>query len=360
MVTQASGNPLPAQPSIRMARAADGVKIAYFAIGDGAPLVHMPPLPLSNISLEWDNRDCRELYKRLAAGRHLIRYDCRGAGLSQREVSDLSLEAQVRDLEAVADELKLAEFALLGFGHTGPAAIAFAARHPERVTNLVLWCSYARAGDYNRTPRVRPARSLISQNWELYTAMEGYRFTEWSGGENANWYTRYLRDSATPAYLIEAFAAISQFDVTDQLPQVQAPTLVLHRKDISVLTVDVAKELASRIPDARLVLVEGSWIAHFMGETEPTIAAIESFLGREPAPQDVKPHPPEETACRLTPRESEVLRLIARGLTSGEISEELSLSVRTVGRHITNIYAKIGVTNRADATAYAIRNRLTR
>jgi pimeloyl-ACP methyl ester carboxylesterase/DNA-binding CsgD family transcriptional regulator len=343
-----------------MARAGDGVKIAYFAIGEGAPLVHMPPLPLSNVSLEWENRDCRELYKRLAAGRQLIRYDCRGAGLSQREVSDLSLEAQVRDLEAVAEDLHLEQFALLGFGHTGPAAIAFAARHPQRVTHLVLWCSYARAADYNRAPRVQPARSLISQNWELYTEMEGYRFTEFAGGDNASWYTRYLRESATPAYLADAFTAINQFDVSDLLPQVRAPTLVLHRKDLSVLTVDVAKELASRIPDARLALAEGSWIAHFLGDTESIIGAIDSFLGRAPAPQDVKPRSPDEDVCRLTPRESEVLRLLARGLTSGEISQELSLSVRTVGRHITNIYAKIGVSNRADATAYAIRNRLSR
>ncbi len=351
------------EPQIQYARASDGVRIAYWQTGDGPPLLHMPPLPLSNLQLEWQNDACRGLYLDLARRRRLIRYDCRGAGLSDRDALDFSLEAQVRDLTAVADQLKLERFALLGFTHTGPAAIAFAAAHPERVTHLILWCSYARATDYNRAPRVEAARSLIPRNWELYTEMEGYRFSEWEGGEQARWYTRYIRESTSQQALEAAFAAISRLDATGLLPQVRAPTLVLHRQDSRLLSVDVARGLAAGIPGGRLVLVDGMWIAHFLGDAGAVVSAIEAFLGDSSgdAPDRAsRQHEDVVASTGLTPKEIQVLRLIAHGLTTTEISLELQLSARTVGRHITNIYTKVGVESRAEATAFAIRNGVVR
>jgi pimeloyl-ACP methyl ester carboxylesterase/DNA-binding CsgD family transcriptional regulator len=321
----------------------------------------MPPLPLSHILVEWQGASCRRYYEGLANARTLIRYDRRGAGLSERDVLDLSLEAHIRDLEAVVNRLGLDRFALLGFSHSGPAAIAFAARHPERVSHLILWNAYANAADYARAPRVEAARSLIGQDWQLYTETEGYRFTEWAGGDDAKWYTRYLRESVTPEGLRSAFEAIRGADVRPLLSKVEAPTLVMHRRNLAVLGVDAAKELTSRIPDARLVLFDGEWIAPFMGgATDAVVSTIDRFLRESPVPARAIRSPGRTDAppAVLTPRETEVLRLLAAGRTSSEISRELTLSVRTVGRHITNIYGKIGARTRADATSYAIRHRL--
>jgi pimeloyl-ACP methyl ester carboxylesterase/DNA-binding CsgD family transcriptional regulator len=322
----------------------------------------MPPLPVSHILVEWQSASCRAYYEALAANRTLVRYDRRGAGLSDRDAFKLSLDTHIRDLEAVAGHLRLEQFALLGFGHSGPAAITFAARHPERVSHLILWNAYASAADYGRTPRVEAARSLIGQDWQLYTETEGYRFTEWSGGDEAKWYTRYLRESLTPDGLRAAFESIRQTDVRPLLSAVRAPTLVMHRRGLSVVGVDAAKELASTIQDARLVLFDGAWIAPFMGgSTDAVASAINRFLRETAVEAPGTPPPPAAANARsnpLTPRETEVLRLLASGRTSSEISRELTLSIRTVGRHITNIYGKIGARTRADATAYAIRNHL--
>jgi DNA-binding CsgD family transcriptional regulator/pimeloyl-ACP methyl ester carboxylesterase len=318
----------------------------------------MPPTPLSHIQLEWEYQPCRTYYQSLAAHLRLVRYDCRGAGLSDRDVADFSLEAHGRDLLAVADRLGLERFALLGFGHSGAGAIAFAARHPERVSQLVLWCAYPRASDYGRAPRVEAARSLIDQNWEMWTRTEAYRLTEWQGGEASRWFTEYIRESVTQSGVKAALTAMRRIDVTVLLPQVRAPTLVLHRIGLSAITVEMAKELASSILDARLVLLDGSWIVPFLGDGVRAItAAIINFMAQSPTSNAVA-DVADEGGPALTPRETEVLRLVAAGRTSPEISRELSLSVRTVGRHITNIYNKIGARSRAEATAYAIRQRI--
>lgn len=129
------------EPRIQYAKTSDGVNIAFWTLGEGAPLLHMP-LMFSHIQLEWQIAECRRWYENLAEKRKLVRYDPRGFGLSERNVSDYSLDAFMLDLEAVVDRLGLERFALCGPIHFGPLAIACAARKPERVSHLVLWCTY--------------------------------------------------------------------------------------------------------------------------------------------------------------------------------------------------------------------------
>jgi len=347
------------EPQIQYATSTDGVRIAHWAIGDGAPLIHMPPMPPSHIQKEWEFPACRAYYEGLANELTLVRYDCRGAGLSDRDVTDYSIEAHGRDVLAVADRLGLERFALLGFGHSGAVAISLAALHPERVSRLVLWCAYPRGADYGRGPRVAATRALMNEDWELWTKAEGYRLSEWEGGETSRWFTEWVRESLTEAGAKAAVNVLRKVDVTELLPMVQAPTLVLHRTGLAAITVEMARELASAIPNARLMLFEGSWIAPYLGAGAKEIAAaIRNFVRDTPAVPRVLAESPA-AAPGLTARETEVLRLIAAGRTSSEISRELSLSIRTVGRHITNIYAKIGARGRADATTYAVRHRLT-
>ena len=272
------------EPRIQYAKTADGVSIAFWTLGEGMPLVHFPLL-FSHIQLEWQIAECRRWYESLAQNRKLVRYDTRGEGLSERNVTDFSLDALVLDVEAVVDRLGLEKFALLGLQHSGPIAIAYAARHPERVSHLLLWCTYARASDWLRSPQVQSFRALMGKDWAFFTEAVAHTLLGWSAGEPARRYAALIRESMTPEFVqAVAIPAINEWDVTPLLPQVRSPTLVLYRRQHALVTVDVARGLASRIPDARLVLLEGESAAPYLGDTEAVLGAIDEFLGEGEQP----------------------------------------------------------------------------
>jgi pimeloyl-ACP methyl ester carboxylesterase len=271
------------EPRIQYAKTADGVSIAFWTVGEGTAVVHMP-LIFSHIQLEWQVPECRRWYERLAEKRKLIRYDYRGFGLSERNVTDGSLDAMVADVEAVVDRLGLEKFALLAPQHSGPAAIAYAARHPERVSHLLLWCTYARASDWLRSPRVQAVRASMATDWAFFAEAVAHTLLGWSAGEPARRYAALIRESIRPELLqAVVIPALNEFDVTPFLPQVRAPTLVLYRRQY-FLPVDVVRGLASGIPDARLVLLEGESGAPYLGDTEAVLTAIDEFLGEGERP----------------------------------------------------------------------------
>ncbi len=267
------------EPRIQYAQTEDGVSIAYWTLGKGMPLVAMPNMPFSHIQLEWQLPEYRRWYEGLAEKRMLVRYDGRGHGLSDRDVTEFSLDAWLLDLEAVLDRLGLERFALFGVLHSGPVAIAYAARHPERVSHLLLWSTYARASDYLRSPQLKTLRGLIAQDWELYTETAAHAVLGWSEGEPARQFAALMRECVMPEAARASIAASNEFDVAALLPQVKSPTLVLHRRQYPMLDVDVARGLASRIPDARLALLEGTSIAPFLGDAGAVLDAIDEFLG---------------------------------------------------------------------------------
>jgi class 3 adenylate cyclase len=281
------------EPRIQYAQTADGVSIAFWTMGEGMPLVHMPP-PFTHIQMEWQFPEMRRWYERLAEKRQLVRYDTRGLGLSQRDdLSEPSLDSLVLDLGAVVDRLGLETFALLGYEHSGPVAIVYAVRHPERVSHLLLWCAYARASDWIRSSRIQATRALIEKDWEIYTETVAHLTFGWSEGEQARRFAALMRESARPEMAQTALRALSEFDVTAFLPQVTRPTLVLHRREAPYPAVDVARDLASRIPDARLALLEGAVVSPYLGDMEAAASAIDEFLGEgEEAAAKVEPAEP--------------------------------------------------------------------
>ena len=356
------------EPRIRYAITADGVSIAFWTLGEGEPLVYMAGGPWGHIEL-WDISECRRWYGRLAQERMLVRYDVRGTGYSERDVSDHSLDALVADMEAVVDRLDLGRFDMFGAFDAGPVAIAFAARHPERVSHLVLWCSWARSSDI-RSPRIRAWLGLIDQDWELMMDTCAHLALGWPAGEVGRHAAQRLRESVTPEVARAALEAMGQFDVTALLPKLKAPTLVLHRGSIPWLSVEIARAVASRIPDARLTVMEGESTAPYLGDAEATASAVDAFLGEDEegrtarldarVPGAEQEEPPQARAYpdNLTAREAEVLNRLAGGKTNNEIAEELHVSVRTIERHVANIYAKIGARGRVNATAYALTHNL--
>jgi class 3 adenylate cyclase len=275
------------EPRIQYAQTADGVSIAFWTLGEGTPLVQMPWMLATHIELEWQIPEVRRWYERLSEKRKLVRYDCRGAGLSDRDVTDYSLEAHVLDLEAVVNRLRLERFTLFGMSYAGPVAIAYAAGHPERVSQLLLFCSWARTRD-TASPQLRALRQLLDTDWETYTETAAHALLGWSEGEQARRAAAIARESLTQEALQAALRAYREFDVTALLPRVTSPTLVLHRRGLRWLDVAVARGLASRIPDARLTVLKGTLPAPWLEDIEAVVAAIDEFLGEgeeaQPAP----------------------------------------------------------------------------
>ncbi len=133
-----------AEPQIQYAKTSDGVSIAYWTLGEGPAFVHMFNFPVSHVRSEWQDPDRRRWYERLAERRMIVRFDHRGTGLSGGDASTFSLDALTTDLEAVVDDRGLERFALFGYMNSGPVAVRYAARHPERLSHLLLWCTWAR------------------------------------------------------------------------------------------------------------------------------------------------------------------------------------------------------------------------
>jgi len=275
------------EPRIQYTHTADGVSIAFWTLGEGPPIVGIPGVPWSHIQLEWQVPGYSRWYERLAEKRKLLRYDGRGSGLSDRNVADYSVDAHMLDLQAVVERLGVQRFVLFSPHTACPVAIAYAARHPEAVSHLVLWCPWA--------PREARSQALWAlsktADWELITEALAHAGLGWSAGEEAHRYAAFARECTTAETARATFRAFAEFDVAAVLSQVRSPTLIFQRRQAPLLPgVEVAKDLASGIPDARLALLEGASLLPWMGDMEAVLAAIDEFLGdSEPAPAGVEP-----------------------------------------------------------------------
>jgi class 3 adenylate cyclase len=274
------------EPRIQYAKTPDGVSIAFWTLGEGQPLVQMSSLPLSHIQLEWQDPGWRRWYERLAEKRKLVRYDGRGTGLSDRHVADYSVEAHMLDLQAVVERLGVQRFVLLSPLTACPIAIAYAARHPEAVSHLLLWCPWAQ-----QEGRALGLWALRNEEWELYTEATAHATFGWSAGEEAHRWAAYMRECTTPEAARAIHNALLEFDVTAVLSQVRSPTLILQRPQGALLPgVEIARALASGIPDARLALLEGASLLPWIGDEESVWAAFDEFLGdSEPPPARAEP-----------------------------------------------------------------------
>src|SRR5215469_16058477 len=351
-------------PRISYARGVDGVSLAFTVAGEGPALVFVPWVPFSNMRVEWQNPLLNRVFERLALRLTLVHYDGRGTGHSQRDVADLSLDAMVSDLEAVIDRAGLTEVSLLGQYNSCPHAIAYAARHPERVRRMVLFCGSARGWNAMSAKQTQAMLSLIEQDWDLFADTAAHQWMGWSAGDAGRAVAETIRGAVTPQVARATMQAASAVDVTELLPGVAAPTLVLHPRDMTQIPVEVARSLAMGLPRGRLILLEGAQPVLFPEQPAEVVTMLADFLARgvEPAERisngaaEGRRAPPASDG--LSARESEVLRLVAAGESNSQIARRLGLSTHTIERHVANVYRKIGARGRADATAYALRNGL--
>ena len=277
------------EPVIQYAVTSDGVSIAYSTLGEGPPLVILPVLPLSHLQVEWQMPGMRDFLEQLADGHQVVRFDARGLGLSDRSESERTLDAHLRDLEAVVGKLGLERFAIFAASYAGPMGIRYAARNPHRVSRTILWTTHAFHAEVvaKLPPQANQQRVAVNQladvDRDLYIRTYLHRAVGWTEGDTANRFVEVAKQSIDPAHFFENLANHAAFDAREDLSSVQCPTLVIHRPAFVGSHVDVAKGLAARMPNARLLLMEGESVAPFIGDTKAVIDAALSFLAEDAA-----------------------------------------------------------------------------
>ena len=271
-------------PVIQYAKARDGVVIACSSFGSGPPLIVMPILPLSHLQVEWQMTGMRGFLKHLAGTHTVIRYDARGLGLSDREAPDRSLDAHLLDVEAACEKLGVKGAAVFAASYSGPIGIRLAARRPDLVSRLMLWCTHAFHGDVvAKLPQVsnqqrEAVNKLADVDRELFIRTYLHRAVGWTEGEIANQFVEIAKQSIDIDNFFENLSHHMKFDARADLGEVHIPTLVLHRPAFIGSHVDVAKNLATAIPGARLALLDGESVVPFIGQTQRVLQAIDEFL----------------------------------------------------------------------------------
>ncbi len=249
--------------TIGFCTAQDGVRIAYASVGSGPAIVKTANW-LNHLELDWESPIWSKTFGALASRNTLVRYDERGNGLSDWAVADLSMDAFVQDLETVVDNLGLQRFPLLGLSQGCAVAIAYAARHPERVSGLILIGGYATGWRIGATPEERERReavmTLTRLGWGSSTAAYRHIFSQTfmpdGTTEELAWFDEFQRQTTSAENAVRFQDAFGDIDVRDCLPLINAPTLVLHARHDQRIRMDQGRELAMGIAGARFVTLE--------------------------------------------------------------------------------------------------------
>lgn len=338
---------------LRFCRAPDGTRIAYAVTGSGPPLV-VNKCWISSLQYDLLGPMWPHFVAALSEFVTLIRYDERGFGLSDRDAADFSLEARVGDLEAVADAAGCGRFALMCTSQGGPVGITFAVDRPDRVTRLVLYDAHATPTRNDDDETVFDTYvQLVKAGWDRPESSFRRVWSENllpSGTEaQKRWIDDLIPRCTSAETAVRSAAARRATDVTDLLARVTVPTLVLHTRGDRMNEFEEGRRLAAGIPGARLHPLESD--NHLLLADDPAwpgfVAAVEAYL-RPDGHGVVDTAPPVE---RLTGREVEVLHLAAEGLGNDDIARRLHVSTRTVERHLSNCYRKLGVSGRSARAA---------
>ena len=268
------------RPAIRYAVARDGVRIAYWSLGGGRPLVHLPGIPYTHVGREWDIAEYRNWFERLARRHLLVRYDSRGLGLSACALDDCSLDALVLDLAAVVDALGPEPVALYARVHATPVALAYAARVPERVSELVLMRPYARGIDHARSESAARIRSRLDSSWNAFVEELARQGPRWSDEATQVKFADFVRASLDRETFLAYERAIREADVTSELPDVQARTLLIYRESRAA-DLGNAQALAELIPGAQLEILAGHGSRGFLRDASELAQLVDSFLAAD-------------------------------------------------------------------------------
>ena len=342
----------------------DGVRVAYASFGDGPPLVFASNIfgDLTGYRLGWPHM--KEVTDRLVKlGWRVIRYDVRGMGYSDRNVVDVGLAARVLDLEAIVGRLGFDRFALGGLDIGAATTVAYAVANQTKVSHLLLLSPWSSGTKYLQIPALRAAyaaEDVSNHDPKLFANMVGSVATGFQDAELVRLRTEWHVTGASPADLAAYNAANEHIDVTDVLPRLSVPTLVIHEPAFPFGSFELCQDVAAGIRSAELLIVRDQSIAGRLHDE--TVGGIDRFLrgvtANDTSSRTVSDAADPSAPNGLTPRELQILRQVAAGSTNKEIASKFGLAVSTVERHLVNLYTKIGARGRANAIAFALRHRV--
>jgi pimeloyl-ACP methyl ester carboxylesterase len=349
------------QLKIQYAKRADGDRTAMAVTGSGPPLI-VPPSYVSHLMWLQTDPYLRSFFTRLAQRYTIVLYDQHGLGLSDRTRSNFTLEDDLLDLEAVTDALKLSRFALFGISTGAMVSLLYASRTPSRVAGMVL---YGASGGFKpgEHPRFEAARealiSLVRANWGLGSrAVAGAFFPTGTAADILDSVARLQRMAASSEVGANLLEHLYDIDLRPLAQHVETATLVMHRRDDHTVPFAASQELTRLLPNARFLPLEGDIHYPAYGDSESVLVNAMDFLDQVLA--DEAPGAPRwrPGAVGLSRHELEVLRMIANGRSNRQIAEELTITIRTADRHVSNILAKVSASNRAEAASFAVRHGL--
>ncbi|HEX8085331.1 MAG TPA: alpha/beta fold hydrolase [Solirubrobacteraceae bacterium] len=331
-----------------------GGRIAYAVTGDGPPLI-MPAWWVSHLEVDWQTPGFRAFVEALSAHRTVIRYDKLGCGLSDRErpPDQFTLDHEVGVLEALVEEVGAEAPAMLAVSCAGCIATSYALRNP--VSSLVFAASYADGTRLTEPAVERLIIAAVRTHWGMGSRMLADIFMGGATEEERREYDQFQRASATPEMAAELLELVYSVSVVDLVPKLDVPALVVNRRGDEAVPFERGRELASLLPGARFVPLDGDAHLPWTGQAGTIVELILRFLDGDEAPSRAPASNGDEV---LSARERDVLRLVASGLSDTQIAESLVLSPHTVHRHVANIRTKLRQPTRGAAAAEAARRGL--
>jgi class 3 adenylate cyclase/pimeloyl-ACP methyl ester carboxylesterase len=263
---------------ISYCRASDGVRLAYALVGSGPPLVKAPNW-MNHLEYDWQSPVWHHFLEGLARDHTLVRFDARGNGLSDWDVDDVSFDAFLGDLETVIDAAGIERFPLLGISQGCALSIAYAVRHPERISHLILFGGFAQGWNKRGLPEIeiekrKAMMTLMRTGWGIENPMFRQMFTSQfmpeATKEQADAFNELQRKTTSPECAARYYEVVSNFEVTELLSQVKAPTLVMHVRHDAVAPIDLGRKMAAGIAGARFVALPGQ--NHLFLKQEPAAA----------------------------------------------------------------------------------------
>jgi len=340
---------------IRYVRSTDGTRLAWADAGRG-PVIVKAANWLTHLEYDLESPVWRHWLEFFSDHFRLIRYDERGSGMSDWDV-DLSFDRWMDDFERVVEAADLRDpFTLLGVSQGAAVSIAYAVKHPERVSRLILYGGYARgwarrghpAGQREYEAIVELVRAGWGRSNPAFRQVFTSRFIPRGSDEQIEWFNELCRKTTTPETAATLLNVRATIDVLPLLSQVRTPTLVIHARNDAVTPIHEGRILAEGIPGAEFVELESE--NHILLRDEPAWSrfrdTILEFMGSAALRSD-------DVFGSLSPREREVLALLAEGLGNAQVAARLSISEKTVRNHVSRLFDKLGVWTRAQAIVFA-------
>jgi len=328
-----------------MAQLPQGGRVAFAVTGSGPYLLVVPGW-LSHLELGWAIPAERMFYEALSSGRSLVRYDRPGCGLSDPYDGPRSMELELATIAAVADELGLATFDLLGWSLGAGVAAQWAADRPETTSRLVLYGGWANGAAIGDDDSRRHILGLLASHWGFGSDLLTEVFAPDADAGTRAALAHYQRAASSAETAVALLRLAYELDVRAALPRVHAPTLVLHRREDRAAPLAQGRAVAEGIPGAELVELDGRSHLPAIGDADAVVTEARRFLGL--------PRLRRAVPTGLTPRQTEVAALVADGLTNRELAERLTITERSAESHVERIRLRLGFRSRAQIAAWYV------